>query len=174
MHISPRRSGTSLAATIAIVLTQSLAAAQSVSGDANRHYDARIELNQTLPQQRFVRPQLQTSQVLNANIEELTIEPDSNSGVVRSLSNQGGFLTEASPGDARQLGLKFVRENLAALGLSASDLADYMVTDVVRSKVTGATRIYLQQRYQTIPVYNAQLQINVNRDGRIISVNNSF
>ncbi len=42
------------------------------------------------------------------------------------------------------------------------------------SKITGATHIYLQQRYQGIPVYNAQLQINVNRDGRIISVNNSF
>ena len=42
------------------------------------------------------------------------------------------------------------------------------------SKITGATHIYLRQRYQGIPVYNGQLQINVNRDGRIISVNNSF
>ena len=40
--------------------------------------------------------------------------------------------------------------------------------------VTGATHIYLQQRYRGIPVYNAQLHVNVNRDGRIISVNNSF
>ena len=61
-----------------------------------------------------------------------------------------------------------------ALGLEAADLQGYEVTDVVQSKVTGATHIYLRQRYRGIPVYNAQLHINVNRDGRIISVNNSF
>src|SRR4029450_9295898 len=54
------------------------------------------------------------------------------------------------------------------------DLAGYEVTDVVPSAVTGATHIYLRQRYQGIPVYNAQLHINVNREGRIISVNNAF
>ena len=70
--------------------------------------------------------------------------------------------------------MDFVRRNLAALNLEASDLEGYTVSNVVHSKVTGATRIYLQQRYQGIPVYNAQLQVNVNRDGRIISVNNSF
>ena len=40
--------------------------------------------------------------------------------------------------------------------------------------MTGATHIYLRQRYRGLPVYNAQLHVNVNRDGRIISVNNSF
>jgi extracellular elastinolytic metalloproteinase len=70
--------------------------------------------------------------------------------------------------------MSFVRNNAAALGLEAPDLQGYAVTDVVHSKVTGATHIYLQQRYRGIPVYNAQLHVNVNRDGRIISVNNSF
>ena len=72
------------------------------------------------------------------------------------------------------LAMDFVRNNVAALGLEAADLQGYEVTDVVHSKVTGATHIYLQQRYRGIPVYNAQLHVNVNRDGRIISVNNSF
>ena len=49
-----------------------------------------------------------------------------------------------------------------------------MVTDAVYSRVTGTTHIYLQQRHAGIPVYNAQLQVNVNREGRIISVNNGF
>ncbi|MES1263943.1 MAG: M36 family metallopeptidase, partial [Peristeroidobacter soli] len=68
----------------------------------------------------------------------------------------------------------FVKRNLTALNLQPSDLEGYTVSNVVFSKITGATRIYLQQRYHGIPVYNAQLQINVTRDGRIISVNNSF
>jgi extracellular elastinolytic metalloproteinase len=72
------------------------------------------------------------------------------------------------------LAMNFIRNNAAALGLEAADLQGYAVTDVVRSKPTGATHIYLQQRYRGIPVYSAQLHVNVNRDGRIISVNNSF
>ena len=63
---------------------------------------------------------------------------------------------------------------LEMLGLTADDLLDYEVTDVVPSKVTGATHIYLRQTLYGIPVYNGQLHVNVNRDGRIISVNNSF
>ena len=70
--------------------------------------------------------------------------------------------------------MAFIRSNVAALGLEPSDLKDYVVTDVVYSRVTGATHIYLQQRHAGIPVYNGQLHVNVNRAGRIISVNNSF
>ena len=84
------------------------------------------------------------------------------------------FSAPRRPGEPMTIAMDFVRSNLAALGLEASDLEGYAVSNVVYSKVTGATHIYLQQRYQGIPVYNAQLQINVNRDGRIISVNNSF
>src|SRR6185503_5061539 len=83
-------------------------------------------------------------------------------------------LSAAAAGKPMDIAMDFLSRNLGALGLEASDLEGYSVANVVHSKVTGATRIYLQQRYQGIPVYNAQLQVNVNRDGRIISVNNSF
>ena len=39
------------------------------------------------------------------------------------------------------------------------------MTDVVSTSVTGATHIYLRQTYLGLPVYNAQLHVNVNRDG---------
>ena len=74
----------------------------------------------------------------------------------------------------RAIALAYVRENLATLGLEESDLAGYEVTDSVYSRVTGATHIYLRQRHRGLPVYNTQLHVNVNRDGRVISVNNSF
>ena len=95
-------------------------------------------------------------------------------GAVSALTSQRGYLTDKASGAPMTLAMNFVRNNVAALGLEAADLQGYAVTDVVHSKVTGATHIYLQQRYRGIPVYNAQLQVNVNRDGRIISVNNSF
>ena len=159
-----------------LLLWAGLAPAQGIA-DAERHYDARAALGQqkaltTLEQQRS---QAQVPQSLSADVQELSaLEVDETTGAVRSLSSESGFLSAASPGKPMTIAVDFVRRNVAALGLEASDLEGYTVSDVVYSKITGATRIYLQQRYQGIPVYNAQLQINVNRDGRIISVNNSF
>ena len=159
-----------------LLLWAGLAPAQGIS-NGERHYDARAALSQgrALAAPEQLRSQAQVPESLSADVDELSaLEVDEITGAVRSLSSASGFLSTASPGKPMTIAMDFVRRNLAALGLEASDLEGYAVSNVVYSKVTGATRIYLQQRYQGIPVYNAQLQINVNRDGRIISVNNSF
>ncbi|MCB1034001.1 MAG: hypothetical protein KDD47_09235, partial [Acidobacteria bacterium] len=70
--------------------------------------------------------------------------------------------------------LDFVRDNLDLFGLSPSDLGEYEVTDSVYSKVSDSTHTYLRQLYREIPVYNGQLQLNVGRGGRLLSVNNAF
>jgi extracellular elastinolytic metalloproteinase len=141
--------------------------------DLERHYDARLQQNAA---RALAQPRLQAqTQALSADVQELSsLDLDETTGAVRSLSSERGFLSAAAPGKPMDIAMDFVRRNLAALNLQESDLAGYKVSNVVFSKVTGATRIYLQQQYKGIPVYNAQLQINVNRDGRIISVNNSF
>ena len=156
-----------------LLLCAGTASAQAVSG-GERHYDARAELSrpQALAQSRSQTP---TPQTLSADVQELSaLELDEVTGAVRSLSSERGFLSGATAGKPMTIAMDFVSRNLAALGLEAADLEGYTVSNVVYSKNTGATHIYLQQRYQGIPVYNAQLQINVNGDGRVISVNNSF
>src|SRR6185436_8697697 len=116
----------------------------------------------------------QTNNAFAANLEEASVEADAATGAVSALTSQSGYLTEKASGTPMTLAMSFLRNNLTALGLEAADLQGYAVTDVVYSKITGATHVYLQQQYRGIPVYNAQLHINVNRDGRVISVNNSF
>jgi extracellular elastinolytic metalloproteinase len=158
-----------------LLLWAGLASAQGLNSD-ERHYDARAGLSSaralTLDQ---ARAQALVPRSLSADVQELSaLELDEVTGAVRSMSSERGFLSAAAKGLPMAIAMDFVRRNLAALNLEESDLEGYTVSNVVYSKVTGATRIYLQQRYQGIPVYNAQLQINVNRDGRIISVNNSF
>jgi extracellular elastinolytic metalloproteinase len=169
---NPRSPGLYL---LPLVLWAGYAPAQDLTA-GERHYDARAALSRTLaPDPSRALSQAQVPQSLSADVQELSaLEVDEVTGAVRSLSNQRGFLSAPSSGTPMSIALDFVRRNLAALRLEAADIESYSVSDVVYSKVTGATRIYLQQRYQGIPVYNAQLQINVNRDGRIISVNNSF
>ena len=150
--------------------TQEIAPTQ----DAERHFDARQDLNRSFTAARSAAAvQPQSIQGLTANIEEITVESNDTTGAVSALSSQRGYLTGKASGRPMDLAMDFVRKNVAALGLEAADLQGYAVSDVVYSRVTGATHIYLQQRYAGIPVYNAQLQVNVNRDGRIISVNNS-
>jgi extracellular elastinolytic metalloproteinase len=158
---------------VPLLLCAGLAPAQNLT-DAQRHYDARA-LQGRAPLTGELRSQALITQGLSADVQELSaLELDEVTGAVRSLSSHRGFLSAAAPGKPLDIAMDFVQRNLAALGLEASDLAGYTVSDVVYSKVSGATRIYLKQNFKGIPVYNAQLQINVNRDGRIISVNNSF
>src|SRR5262245_24025985 len=140
-----------------------------------RHDDARIEENRGLLARARPAAAVEGVNALRREIPDLAVEYDDTTAAVRSLSNHVGYLTGPHTGLAPMaVALAYVRENLAALGLEPADLAGYEVTDRVYSKVTGATHVYLRQRYRGLPVYNAQLQVNVNRDGRIISVNNSF
>ena len=159
--------------SFAFALLWSSAAAAQGAADAERHYDARIDYNAAFIASQRVLPS-QPNKAFVANLEEASVEADAASGAVSALTSQRGYLTDKASGAPMTLAMNFVRNNIAALGLEAGDLQGYTVTDVVHSQVTGATHIYLQQRYRGIPVYNAQLQVNVNRDGRIISVNNSF
>lgn len=168
----------SLAHGLLVLPLVSLALLVGVTPRANaqnepRNFDARVEYNQD-----FVSPtnlsQSRAVDTLRARIPGLAITYDPHTGVSLSLNNRTGYLTGRDTGtDALDIVLRFARANYALLGLSATDLAEYDVADSIHSKATGATHIYLRQRYRGLPVYNGQLQITVNRRGRILSVNNT-
>ncbi len=99
---------------------------------------------------------------------------DEHTGATRTLMAQVGTLTGPAPGSAPTIARSFAEAHLDMLGLSAADLADMEITDVVHSRVVGTTHVYYRQRHLGLPVYNAQLHVNVDKDGRILSVNNTF
>jgi extracellular elastinolytic metalloproteinase len=142
--------------------------------DDARNFDARTAIDQAAP----VAPlnsQSDAVQRLAQEIPALAVTYDDRLGVTRTLVNQQGYLTAEAPGrEPLDIASDFVKANLDLLGLDAADLDDYELTDLVANRATGSTHIYLRQRHQGLPVYNAQLQVNVNRDGRILSVNNQF
>ena len=137
-----------------------------------RHYDRRIEYNRGFraPERAAIVP------AALAGVPDLDVSRDEAFGTTRSVSSLTTYLTAARSGDATKVALDFVGDagTQDLLGLTPADLADYEVTDVVFTKVTGATHVYLRQTYLGIPVYNGQLHVNVNRDGRVLSVNNLF
>jgi extracellular elastinolytic metalloproteinase len=154
-------------------LTGPSAMAVTQESGGGRNHDARDTYN---AQARFGFSVSQKSgeAALRQSVPELLVEVDESRGLVRSLTNPLGALSGPSSGDALAIGLDFVQKHHEALGLALEDLAHLEVTDRVYSKVSGITNLYLRQSYQGLPVYNAQLQINVDRDGRVLGVHSDF
>jgi len=85
-----------------------------------------------------------------------------------------GFDAGAQTADAADVAVDHLRANAAAFGLAAADVADVVVADEVVSAHTGVTHVYIQQRHRGIPVANGIVNVNVARDGAVLSAGNRF
>ena len=104
-----------------LLLWAGLAPAQG-HADGERHYDARAAMSRTLSADQL-RAQSSAPQSLSADVQELsTLELDEVTGAVRSLSSERGFLSAATSGQPMTIAMDFLRRNLAALNLEATDL----------------------------------------------------
>lgn len=138
---------------------------------AHRNFDGRDAYNAKL---RFADGRVTPLLVGRLAAPDIAATFDETTGVTRTLMSTKGFLTGARTGSPEAVALDFAKANLAALGLDLADLADLELTDSVPSAVTGTTHLYYRQRHLGLPVYNGQLQFNVQKDGSLLSVNNSF
>jgi extracellular elastinolytic metalloproteinase len=105
----------------------------------------------------------------------LTVRYDETSGAARNISQRTGYLSDSLPeGSLASEVIRFAETHRDLLGLAVSDIAGHEVSDVVFSRVSGATHFYFQQTHDGLAVYNGQLQVNVNRDRHVVSLNNAF
>ncbi len=144
-------------------------------GHQGRSFDARVAIVDGLAAAPSAAQRAAQERVAK-KVSDLAVSFDASTGAARTISSHFGYLTgpSVSAQPALETGMAFVEANRDLLGLTAADLAGYEVTDDRFSRPTGATHLYLRQTWAGLPVYNGQLQINVNRDGRVISVNNAF
>lgn len=158
------------------LLLSSPALAFTERGDTKdaRNVDARPWVDARVARRDVAPAQAAALSGLRQQLPELAVELDPVSGVTRSLSNPVGYLTGPAPGDVKQTALRFVRDNVALLGLLLEDLVGLELTDDVFSAASGIRHLYLRQTHGGLPVYNAQLHINIDRDGSILSINNQF
>lgn len=173
----PRGMGFSVPLVLAALLVAADASSQMSSREASVNFDRRVSLLQAEGAARATASDAQTQalSVLRAELSDSLLSSlDADTGVTRSLYNPRGFLSEAAQGEPLQIADGYLRGSLTLLGLESADIDDYEVTDSVFSAVSGVTHIYLRQRYQGLPVYNAQLQVHVARDGRISGISNAF
>lgn len=141
--------------------------------NAPHQFDARIALH-TGSEVTPSPAQRRAEGMLRRSISDLVVSYERTSGVARKLHSHSGYLTAGRAGDPLEIALDFMDAQRELLGLHSDDLADYELTDRVFSRVTGATHFYFGQRHEGLPVLGAQLHANINRDGRVLSLNNSF
>jgi hypothetical protein len=80
------------------------------------------------------------------------------------------FRTPPSEAPARQIALTYLAADAAAVGASAADLAEAVVTDEVRTAHNGVTHVFLKQSIHGLRVDGSELGVHVDRQGRVFQV----
>ena len=137
------------------------------------NYDMRVALTETVN----ITPtttQINAQATLNQRLPTVDVNYDKKTGVARVIYNKTGYLTEADPSKSvATVVMDYLDQQRNLLRLSATDLAN-VSQQVRQTQATGSQRYYFQQQRYGRDIFNALLQVNVNRDGRILSVNNGF
>ena len=171
------RFGVTILAVLALASFGPGASAQDPhAAEYGRHYDLRLPVQAT--QKAAVRPsvaQRMAERTLATRVSDLAVTYDRVTGAARGLTSHTGYLSGPHPGARpEELAIQVARGLRDVLGLTRRDLRHYEITDVVPSRLTGATHVYFRQTHRGVPVYHGMLQVNVNREGRILSVHNQF
>lgn len=90
------------------------------------------------------------------------------------LHGSGAFLTGPTVGEPFQIASEYLVAHADELGLTASDLAGYVVSSQYTDQPSGVTHIYLRQTHDRLEVMNADLSINITARGEVINVSSSF
>ena len=69
---------------------------------------------------------------------------------------------------------QYLQDNQAKWALTDLDIADIVVEKAYKSKHNGVTHITFQQRYRSIPIYNAQFKANLLPTGKVFYATNRF
>ncbi len=122
----------------------------------------------------FLRPLLVFCVLLSVSAQDFQ-KPRSYFVPNQKLSNPLAFnLTGPQSGSARDIAMRFLNENSDALGVTATDLANAVVTNQYTSGHNGVTHIYMAQEVDGLRVLNTSLHIHIARDGSVIRAGAAF
>jgi len=100
----------------------------------------------------------------------LTMDPLTHT--VRNLGRTDGYLSRPAAGSAAAVALRYVREHRSLLGLTGADLATLSLRRDYRDAI-GVHHLSWTQRVGGVTVFGNGLRVNVDRQGRVISVQGS-
>ncbi len=90
------------------------------------------------------------------------------------LFAQDGYLTGPSNASPIAIAENYLRNSASQLGILVSDIDNYIVTRNYVTQTTGATTLTFQQSFGGLPVFNANYNMTVAADGRLLAVGGGF
>jgi extracellular elastinolytic metalloproteinase len=66
------------------------------------------------------------------------------------------------------LAIRHLQENKTQWNLTEADIADLVVSNNYVSSASGASMVYLMQRYQGVKVYNAIYNVGISKEGKVV------
>ncbi|MFB3894966.1 MAG: M36 family metallopeptidase [bacterium] len=102
--------------------------------------------------------------------KEVIARYNPNAQVPKHLFSYTGTLTDPKTGTSESIAREFISNHPILFGISDKALADYQITKNIQTAHNGITNLSYQQFYQGLEVFNAQIRVNLNNAGSIISV----
>ena len=195
LSVSPTSGSTPIASSDAINITfnsNSLAQGDyngSLCVDSNDPLTPRLILPLTLtvsaesPTIQVAPTSLSVIQASNSQISQtLTISNVGTTALNWTLTedNTGNsanpvrFLTGPNQGTPLAIAQTYIREHLPELGLTTADINNMIIRDQYTSEQSGLTHIFFRQQYNGLEVHQADIHINIGRNGRILNLHNTF
>ena len=105
----------------------------------------------------------------------LEVKTSQISGLVSSVRNKRGALTEAAPGKSNEAIVRdFLAEKGAIYGLAASDLNDMAVLGSSPGGSSGLRMLRMEQRVGGLPVFQSETRFAIDREGRLVKSVGAF
>jgi extracellular elastinolytic metalloproteinase len=83
----------------------------------------------------------------------------------------GGLVAQTNPVD---VGKAYIQTNFEELNLKLADVDQMILTDHYTSKHNGATHLFFQQSHRDIAVFNATINLTIDKKGKIFVTGNRF
>ncbi|HYP00734.1 MAG TPA: M36 family metallopeptidase, partial [Pyrinomonadaceae bacterium] len=100
----------------------------------------------------------------------LVVQYNNLSGTPRHLFSRDGYLTAPADDDAEQISRGFIKRWQSIFRFSDADLASLQLKSRSHIPDIGTSVLVFEQQVEGIPVYKGEVLVNVNRDGRVLSV----
>jgi hypothetical protein len=100
----------------------------------------------------------------------LIYRPNPLSGTPHFLFSYDKSLTEPSTKPASEIAIDFVRENADLFGFTAQELNDLVLENEYVTKHNRVTHLFFQQYHKGLEVFQGELRVHIDKDGRIIAI----
>lgn len=118
--------------------------------------------------------QLDAIERLRRRIPGLEVRFDQVTGVPRHLFSLAQRLTPPRSGDPVRIAREFLASNKALFRLTEEEIGDLVVAKRERTAHNGVTHLVFKQFYRGLDVFQGHIKVNVDREGRILSVSGRY